>query len=334
MSFYMLAVWAITPSLLLVWYFHRRDIYPEPPRVLWVTFGLGALAAVPIVAVALPLDWLVGRAPNYFVFGILQAFVVAAIPEELGKLAVLIGYSLRRREFDEPMDGVVYGVVASLGFATLENLLYIFGGGGGTVAIMRAFTSVPSHAFCGAIMGYYVGRARFEPWQSWRLTLTGLGAAILLHGLYDTPILVMTAFKDGTPLLPKVSDEWVGLLGLLALVMLVVGLRWCLALVKRARVAQNGGPGLAPPSLPPISSSYHPASRFGRALGLLMVAAGGLVASGGALVVLGISLAFAFGLVALDEATIIVGAAIIGLLPMGLGLWAFIGGIHRLNRHG
>ena len=82
---------------------------------------------------------------------------VAAIPEEFVKLAILVGYNMRHHAFDEPMDGIVYGVVASLGFATLENMLFVFEGGI-SVAVSRAFTAVPLHAFVGAIMGYYVGR--------------------------------------------------------------------------------------------------------------------------------------------------------------------------------
>jgi RsiW-degrading membrane proteinase PrsW (M82 family) len=59
------------------------------------------------------------------------------------------------------MDGVVYGAVASLGFATLENILYVTPNGF-AVAAARAFTAVPGHALLGVIMGYYVGRAKFH----------------------------------------------------------------------------------------------------------------------------------------------------------------------------
>ena len=87
---------------------------------------------------------------------------VKPIPEETFKYLVLTRYSARHRAFDEPMDGIVYGAVASLGFAALENLLYVGSGDLGT-AVARAATAVPGHAFTGAIMGYYVGQARFGP---------------------------------------------------------------------------------------------------------------------------------------------------------------------------
>src|SRR4029450_10832400 len=64
-------------------------------------------------------------------------------------------------EFDEPLDGVVYGVAVALGFATLENFLFVARLGLG-VAWMRALFAVPAHALFGATMGYYAGRAKFD----------------------------------------------------------------------------------------------------------------------------------------------------------------------------
>ena len=147
----LLAVSAVVPSALLVWYFHARDAYPEPPRVLWTTFGLGVLTVFPILLIGYPLQHAVALVPNPIASSLLGALFVAAIPEELVKLLVLLGYNMRHRAFDEPMDGIVYGVVASLGFATLENILFVFGGGI-SVAVSRAFTAVPLHAFVGAII--------------------------------------------------------------------------------------------------------------------------------------------------------------------------------------
>jgi hypothetical protein len=65
------------------------------------------------------------------------------------------------REFDEPLDGVIYGVAVSLGFATLENLLYL-DRMGLAIAWQRAVFAVPAHALFGGAMGYYAGRAKFD----------------------------------------------------------------------------------------------------------------------------------------------------------------------------
>ncbi|MCK7467851.1 MAG: PrsW family glutamic-type intramembrane protease [Desulfosudis oleivorans] len=138
MIFCFLAVSAIAPSLLIVWYFHKRDVYPEPPRVLWATFGLGVLTVFPVVAVEMVIQTAVNLAPGAVLRGALDAFCVAAFTEESFKLLVLLGFVWRRREFNEPMDGIVYGVVASLGFATLENVLYVFQSGVGVAIDARA----------------------------------------------------------------------------------------------------------------------------------------------------------------------------------------------------
>ncbi|HJT77096.1 MAG TPA: PrsW family glutamic-type intramembrane protease [Gemmataceae bacterium] len=187
---------AVLPSLLLIWYFYRRDVFPEPRGMLLATFGLGVLAVIPVLCVALPLMYLVVTplaAVHPLLGGVAAGFLTAGVPEEFFKFVVVAGYCARRPEFDEPMDGIVYGAVASLGFATMENVLYVESNGGMSVALSRAFTAVPCHAFLGAIMGYFIGQAKFRPERRGTLLTTGLVVAMLLHSLYDMPLLVLKA---------------------------------------------------------------------------------------------------------------------------------------------
>jgi RsiW-degrading membrane proteinase PrsW (M82 family) len=91
-----------------------------------------------------------------------MAFLSAAVPEEFFKWLIVVLYCARHKEFDEPMDGLVYGAVASLGFATFENVVYVWVSevstqAGLQVALARGLTAVPMHASLGAIMGYFVG---------------------------------------------------------------------------------------------------------------------------------------------------------------------------------
>ncbi|MBL4632977.1 MAG: PrsW family intramembrane metalloprotease, partial [Kofleriaceae bacterium] len=158
---------AIMPSVLLVWFFHRRDLYPEPARVLWTTFFLGVLTVIPVLAVVYPYSQYMELVEDPFLSGAVTAFAGAAIPEEFFKYLVVVFYCARHKEFDEPMDGIVYGVVASLGFATLENILYV-SDGGYTVALLRALTAVPGHALTGAFVGYFIGQAKFGEGSSRR----------------------------------------------------------------------------------------------------------------------------------------------------------------------
>ena len=189
MLYVLLFAAAVLPALLLVWFFHARDTFPEPPRVLWTTFGLGCLSVVPAVALGMTIEPVL-QTRDALSVAAFQAFVIAALCEEAAKLSVLLGYSFRRSEFDEAMDGIVYGAAASLGFAALENTLYVLDGGF-AIAIMRGVLSVPGHATYGAVMGYYVGRARFDRGNRWRLVGLGLLSAVLLHGFYDLPLMLL-----------------------------------------------------------------------------------------------------------------------------------------------
>ncbi len=332
MPTFLLGVSAVVPSILLVWYFHSRDAYPEPPRVLWMTFLWGILVTVPILVVALPMDYMIRFCRDFYVYGALSAFLTAAIPEELGKLAVLTGYSMRSREFDEPMDGVVYGAVASLGFATLENVLYVTTGGS-TVAIMRALTAVPAHSFLGAIMGYYAGRAKYSPESRSRLLFTGWAIATLLHGLYDTPLLTIKAMSDGIRgHLPEGQDGAIGLLLLCGIAIFIVEWRWAIVLVRRAQQGQRimmAAPlrNLPVATIPVVGT--HGSGLWGAALAFF----GGIMASAGGMVLLAVSLAFVIGRVEIDDQmNVAIGAVIIGLLPTLVGILIFMKGVTVLNR--
>lgn len=317
-----LAVSAIVPSLLLVWYFHWRDLYPEPGRVIWTTFGLG-VATIPVVLlVAVPLSWLLESVASAYLAGFLGAFLTAAIPEELFKLLVVRGYCARHRDFNEPMDGVVYGAVASLGFATLENVLYVTGAGF-TVAVMRAFTAVPAHAFMGAIMGYYVGRAKFHPNERTRANVMAYLVPTILHGLYDYPILTMLEVQARN--LPAEFGEIYLPITPVVFVTLCV---WAIRSMRRARADQEAAP------VPlPATGAPRPLRGCRRIGGTVLLLLGLVFATGGGLVALGVITAMVSGdLPPHEPVQTIVGAAIVGGLVLLIGLVLFALGIRLLNR--
>jgi RsiW-degrading membrane proteinase PrsW (M82 family) len=139
---------AVIPSLLLLWHFYRKDKYPEPPRVVFVTFGLGVLTVIPVVIVALSVIFIVSKRENPYAYGAAIGCLSAGAPEEFFKFTVIYFYCMRHSAFDEPIDGLVHGVSASLGFATLKNILYV-SQGGLIMALARALTAVPLHASLG-----------------------------------------------------------------------------------------------------------------------------------------------------------------------------------------
>lgn len=193
-------VLAVLPSALILLYFIRRDEFPEPRRAIAITFAWGVGSIVPAVILAILLLAAINAAfgdgvSDPWLRGAGIAFFGAAIPEELFKFAVLYFYVRRLSDFDEPLDGIVYGVTASLGFATLENLLYV-AEGGVEIAIVRAFTAVPGHALLGVIMGFYFGLAHFEAHRRRGLLLAAYLSPVVFHGLYNT---VLIAPEEGAP---------------------------------------------------------------------------------------------------------------------------------------
>jgi len=189
------------PILLsLAWlvFIRRFDrAHPEPIWLVLVTFVLGALSTIPAalgeygLAKLTPildprLAALGGRA-----FALPFSFVVftltVGLVEEGAKLGAAM-FAARRREFDEPVDGIVYGIVASLGFAAAENVqFFAMGRLAVPLVIARAFMSIPAHMFFGAIWGYALGARLVDP-RRHRLTWLLLAAA--LHGLFDALLSV------------------------------------------------------------------------------------------------------------------------------------------------
>ncbi|MEZ4449529.1 MAG: PrsW family glutamic-type intramembrane protease [Nannocystaceae bacterium] len=314
-----LALSTVLPSLLLLAYFRSRDVYPEPARVIWATFGLGVLTVIPVLAFSLPLSSLLAELESPFTKAAYEAFVLAAIPEETCKLLVLLLYARRHSAFDEPMDGLVYGVAASLGFATMENVLYVAQGGMG-VAIMRAMTSIPGHATFGAIMGYFVGQAAFSPGRARAARISAFVWPVVLHGLYDFPLLA-AGMADGT------ADAEVASAAMVAVpVILFAAIAASLRMSRQLRAAQLAGEALRS-GLPPEA----PAPRRS-VWGVLAVIVGGLVATAGALMAAALVVAIATDSVAADErSSAFLAIGLFGAAPLLLGLVLFRLGIRRLN---
>ncbi|HMD34865.1 MAG TPA: PrsW family intramembrane metalloprotease, partial [Vicinamibacterales bacterium] len=226
----------VVPSFLLLAYFRARDLNPEPARMLWKTFAWGVAICIPVIPVEMAVGKIIAPLTALpYEHGLAHAMLGAAVPEELFKFAVVVLFCMRSREFDEPMDGVVYGAVASLGFASLENLFYVAGDAHSLrVAILRAVTAVPGHAFMGAIMGYYAGQARFGGHGSrvanWARAFT---IPVALHTLYDFPALTQETLEK-----LQHGSATTGTLPFLTIAVLVFEWRMTVRLVHSLRFAQ------------------------------------------------------------------------------------------------
>lgn len=190
---FVLLIIALSPCIFLLWYFFHRDKYePEPKRKILKIFLLGALMLIPAAIIESIFIAIFDKIVSGIVYSFIISFIIIAPTEELLKFFAVKRWIYRSMEFDEVMDGIVYTVSASLGFATVENIFYVFTHGIGT-GIARAFLAVPGHAFFGAVMGYYIGLAKFSKGREKTFLIKGVVFAILLHGLYDFLILTNTA---------------------------------------------------------------------------------------------------------------------------------------------
>jgi len=184
---------ALAPAIMLMFYVNYRDKYDKEPAWLLILCVLaGAFTVIPILFIenllSLPASWMRG----YLNAG-WNAFVVAAFTEELFKFIAVMLIVWRSKHFNEQFDGIVYAVYVSMGFAMVENVLYVMNGGIG-VAFMRALTAVPAHAIFGVSMGYYIGRAKFIKEKQNVFLLTAIAMPILLHGLYDFILMSQMPF--------------------------------------------------------------------------------------------------------------------------------------------
>ncbi|MCK5131013.1 MAG: PrsW family intramembrane metalloprotease [Candidatus Sabulitectum sp.] len=223
------------PAVLLMGYFYRRERNREPRKVLTGTFLLGVFSFLPVVLVENFLSSLnVLSHANPLFFNLYDMFANVAVPEESFKLLVIILYSARTAAFDEPMDGIVYGVAAALGFATVENIFYVLEGGFGT-ALTRAILSVPSHAFWGAILGYSVGQFYFKGRRR-TVILLGLFVSVSLHAFFNFLLVTVEGAAAYT-------DTIAGflILAMLYLLFIVFALEivWILRTVRRLRREQE-----------------------------------------------------------------------------------------------
>ncbi len=179
-----LFILSLAPVFIIAGYIYFRDKYErEPLKLLFLALLSGALTVIPILFVE---SFLAGFSPIFSGIGAAawNAFVVAAFSEELFKYFALYILIWKSTEFNEKMDGIVYAVFISLGFAAVENVMYVLGYGFGT-GILRAITAVPAHAIFGITMGFYFGMAKFYEKKRFQFKMKALLYPIILHGIYD-----------------------------------------------------------------------------------------------------------------------------------------------------
>ncbi len=193
--FYILA--AVLPAVILMRYIYKKDkVEKEPGRLLLQLFFLGFLAAfASMILEAVGQEILDLALPQQSVAHIIVlAFIVVAASEEGMKLLFCWMRTRHDPNFDCRFDGIVYMVFTSLGFAAIENIIYVFSYGI-SVAPMRALLSVPAHMGFAVVGGALYGRAKQhhlagETFRSRLLVLCSFLSSVLLHGFYDACAMI------------------------------------------------------------------------------------------------------------------------------------------------
>lgn len=232
---------AVVPVIVLCFYIYKKDKDKEPSNLLRKVFVLGMLSVIPVLVCELIINGFVSTSNNNELISLFIAtFIGVGLIEEVFKWLIVYKNIYDHKEYNHAYDAIVYSVFASLGFALVENIIYVISNGVG-VGLFRAVLTVPSHACNAVIMGYFIGKAKNEEYKghqdkSNRYMFYSLLMPVLAHSVYDYLIFAdrsvfyvlfvifiivfyITCFKlvkkiasndynfDGTPATHKTSDE-------------------------------------------------------------------------------------------------------------------------------
>ncbi len=205
-----LGVAAIAPALLVLWLVIAADQRPGPPARVWLAVVLGA-ASISLLGIArAPFAAILAVPGNPWMTQGLRSVFGVAVPEEIVKVLVIVvvAISVRRRTFADPMDTVVYGAAAGLGFAAYENLAYLVQHADmwRSLAALRSVLTVPFHGALGIIAGAYIAIARagtalgahrhHRDWARISSWILALFAPVALHAAFDFPLLTLQTLPD------------------------------------------------------------------------------------------------------------------------------------------
>ena len=192
---------AILPVIILLVFIYRKDKYAhEPIGLVMKALFAGALSAIPaIILESLVSNFYMPSESRVIAYGVYNGFAVAGACEELSKLALLALVIWRRPEFDEYFDGIVYAAFVALGFAGVENIMYVFNNESFSAAIstgmVRAIISVPAHFLFGVMMGYFFSLAKFDRQHRSQNLFKAFLIPMLLHGSFDALLFISDGFN-------------------------------------------------------------------------------------------------------------------------------------------
>jgi len=199
MNYPLFLFFGLVPSIVWLAYYLRKDAHPEPNSVIRKVFLWGMLATLPAIALELGLRSLFSFLPfSQEVILILYIFLGVALIEELLKFLVVRFAVYKDKALDEPVDLMLYMIIAALGFAAFENILILFGLGPSSpvsnivaLTLVRLVGATFLHALASGTLGYFLAHSFFDPKKKYWYVAAGLFVATLLHGLFNFYILEM-----------------------------------------------------------------------------------------------------------------------------------------------
>src|SRR6202521_4392380 len=199
---------AVAPALLILWLVVAADERAGPPAKVWTAFVFGAASISLLGILRAPFLSILKAPENPWVAQVVHSVFGVALPEETVKILVIVAVSAQRRPFADPMDTVVYGAAAGLGFAAYENLAYLVQHAEmwQSLAALRSVLTVPFHGALGIIAGAYlaIGRSgtalgahrHHRDWARLSSRILMLFAPLALHAGFDFPLLTLQQNPD------------------------------------------------------------------------------------------------------------------------------------------
>lgn len=191
------------PSIIWLLFYLRKDSHPERKSAVIKIFFYGILVAIPAIFLEkgifeTTLNSSIFNTFPPFLITIFNTFIGVALVEEGLKYLVIKEKVLKNSEFDEPIDALLYMIIAALGFAALENILVLFPLGANffikealSISVFRFLGATFLHALCSGTIGYFLALSLFETKNRTKFLIAGLGISTLLHGLYNFSIINM-----------------------------------------------------------------------------------------------------------------------------------------------
>jgi len=197
MSYPLYIFFGVLPSVIWLLFYLRKDSHPESNRMVLKIFFFGMLVALPAILLEIgAFEVLEKLILSPALLLIINIFFGVALVEESLKYLVIKVKVLSNAEFDEPLDVVLYMIIAALGFAALENILILFSLGPNfllreafLISLLRFLGATFLHALCSGVLGYFLALSFFDTKNRIKLFFLGLGIAVFLHGLYNFSII-------------------------------------------------------------------------------------------------------------------------------------------------